>query len=433
MKVQIRDKDALESLTTANLRAYLETHGWVDVRHWGERGTIHSKEQCGKLWEIAIPNREDCSDYAEFMAEAVTTLAEAEDRLQPDVFYDLANPRTGGVWQDIHRGADSMTNVWCVRAEFGKYTDQFVAGGFAGIGWIPDEDLTNINDKGELYPLYKEAYPEDTSKFVVGQQVGQIARFLLEIETGDYIITPTVNSALLRYGRVISSPYYEQTPQDSCPFPHRCQVDWAKHPLNREEFSMPLQFTLRGSLTIFAVSQREEFLAAIGQSDAVLPTAGQPKLPRPDTYQVVLEQILNLDATEFEMLVGHLLTALGFEGSAVVGKSGDGGVDVTGELNVSNLATVKLFVQAKRYSQGTRINANTVRQLRAAIPYGGQGAFITTADYQKDAWDVASDPNFARIGLINGHQLVDLLIEHWDDIDPEFRETLGLKPGLVPA
>jgi len=35
--------------------------------------------------------------------------------------------------------------------------------------------------------------------------------------------------------------------------------------------------------------------------------------------------------------------------------------------------------------------------------------------------------------LINGRQLVDLLIEHWSDIPPEFRERLGLKPGLVRA
>lgn len=30
-----------------------------------------------------------------------------------------------------------------------------------------------------------------------------------------------------------------------------------------------------------------------------------------------------------------------------------------------------------------------------------------------------------------GRQLVHPLIEHWSDIPPEFRERLGLKPGLV--
>jgi restriction system protein len=145
----------------------------------------------------------------------------------------------------------------------------------------------------------------------------------------------------------------------------------------------------------------------------------------------VLDQVLELDDKEFEILVGHLLTALGFEGSEVTGKTGDGGVDATGELNVSNLAKVKVFVQAKRYKLDSKIAASVVKQLRQAIPFGGQGAYITTADFQKSAHDVALEPGFPRIGLVNGRQLVDLLVEHWDDIPQEFQGLLGLRPGLV--
>jgi restriction system protein len=47
------------------------------------------------------------------------------------------------------------------------------------------------------------------------------------------------------------------------------------------------------------------------------------------------------------------------------------------------------------------------------------------------ATDVALDAGFPRIGLVNGRQLVDLLVEHWEDIPLEFRERLGLRPGLV--
>ena len=115
----------------------------------------------------------------------------------------------------------------------------------------------------------------------------------------------------------------------------------------------------------------------------------------------------------------------------MVGKTGDGGVDATGELNVANLAKVKVFVQAKRYSLGSKVSAGVVRQLRQAIPFGGQGAFITTAGFQSAASDVALEPGFPRIGLVNGTQLVDLLVEHWDDIPAAFKERLGLKPGLV--
>ena len=178
---------------------------------------------------------------------------------------------------------------------------------------------------------------------------------------------------------------------------------------------------------MFAISQRDEFLSKINRHDL----APKPEVVREDSHRVVLDQILELDPAEFEILVGHLLTALGFEGSEVTGKTGDGGVDATGELNVSNLAKVKIFVQAKRYRVGAKVSSSVVRQLRQAIPFGGQGAFITTADYQANATDVALETGFPRIGLINGRQLVDLLIEHWGAIPQEFRERLGLKPGLV--
>lgn len=321
-----------------------------------------------------------------------------------------------------------MTNVWCVRAEFGTYTQQFVDGGYVAVGWLPDDDLSTICQRDELYPIYRKAYPEDKSTIVVGQQVGQIARFLLEIQQGDYVITPASDTELLHYGKVDDDPSYFYFPSvDGCPYRHRRRIIWAKDTLKRGDFSVPFQNTIRSSLTVFAVSQREEFLNSIGQRHLA------PKTPASeyDPYSVVLEQVLELDAKEFEILVGHLLTALGFEGSEVTGKTGDGGVDATGELNVSNLAKVKVFVQAKRYKLGSRVSANVVKQLRASIPSNGQGAFITTADFQKAAAEVALQQGFPRIGLVNGRQLVDLLVEHWYDIPLEFRERLGLKSGLV--
>jgi Restriction endonuclease len=321
-----------------------------------------------------------------------------------------------------------LTNLFCVRAEFGRYTQHFVAGGYVAIGWMPNTDLSAVASREELYPLYKSEHPEDTSNIVIGVQVGQIARFLFEMQAGDYVITPAVDTELLHYGRLAPAPsYVYASGDDGCPFRHRRRVEWAAENLKRSTFSVPFQNTIRALLTVYAVSQRDEFLAAIGRQDLV----SMPKAAAYDPYRAVLEQVLQLDAKEFEILVGHLLTALGFEGSEVIGRSGDGGVDATGELNVSNLAKVKLFVQAKRYQLGSRVSAGVVRQLRQAIPFGGQGAFITTADFQNAAANVALEAGFPRIGLINGRQLVDLLVAHWNDIPREFQERLGLKPGLV--
>ncbi len=321
-----------------------------------------------------------------------------------------------------------MTNVWCVRGEYGRFTQYFLDGGYVAIGWFNDQNLSHIKTREELYPLYRVTYPNDTSNVVIGQQVGQIARFLLEIQPGDYVITPDADTEWLHFGKVLDNPSYVFAEgNDGCPYRQRRRVEWAKDRLRRTDFSVPFQNTIRSSLTVFTISQQDEFLSVIGKQNF----EKNPKYEQYDSYRVVLEQVLKLDDKEFEILVSHLLTALGFEGSEVTGKTGDGGVDATGELNVANLAKVKVFVQAKRYKLGSKISANTVKHLRSSIPSQGQGAFITTADFQASAAEIALEPGFPRIGLINGRQLVDLLVEHWNDIPSEFQERLGLKPGLV--
>lgn len=321
-----------------------------------------------------------------------------------------------------------MPEVYCVRAEYGTYTPQFVNGGYVAIGWMHDHDLSGIKTKDELYPLYRQAHPEDKSNVVVGQQVGQIARFLFDIAPGDFVITPDANTDLLHYGVVDSSPlYFYNLANDGCPYPHRRPVKWHPKTISRSSFSVPFQNTIRSSLTVFWISQRDHFFHVIGEEKF----SNHPTKEAYDPYRVVLEQLLELDDKEFEILITHLLAALGFEGAEHTGKTGDGGVDATGELNVANLAKVKVFVQVKRYKLGTKIAANIVKALRQSIPSGGQGAFITTADFQAAAGDIALETGFPRIGLVNGRQLVDLLAEHWNDIPDDFRDKLGLKHGLV--
>ena len=64
---------------------------------WGERSaTIFAKEYAERTWEIVVPHHDTVVGYAEGMAEAVTVLAEVEERSQLNVFDDLASAR---VWR----------------------------------------------------------------------------------------------------------------------------------------------------------------------------------------------------------------------------------------------------------------------------------------------------------------------------------------------
>ena len=316
-----------------------------------------------------------------------------------------------------------MPNVWVVRAEFGKYTMDFLDGGYVAAGWIPDKDLRSIKTRDEIEQLYRRTYPEEPNRRV-GANVGQIERFLLHIAPGDYIITPPDNTQWLYYGEVEAEPLYYDPGNDDCPFPHRRKVRWSKEPLRRQEFSVPYLKTLQTGKTIFYVDHLDEFLVKIGVKKET------PVPPAKDPYRVALDRILELPPKEFEELVGSLLEAIGFK-QEVIGKTGDGGIDIKGELNISSLHTLRMYVQVKHW-RAAKVNASVVINFRGGIPQDGEGAIITTSDYASTAIDAAESPGFKRIRLIDGRQLVDMLVEHWN-ADPiaEFHDRLRLKPGLV--
>jgi len=317
--------------------------------------------------------------------------------------------------------------IYCVRAEGGLYAEHFKQGGYSAIGWFHDFDLGGISDKGGIRQIYSDHHPEDSSPYVIGLQVGQVSRFLFDIWPRDFVVTPKANSDVLYWGVVRDEPYqFVKSPSDRCPYQHRRLVEWNAEPVQRSRLSVPFQNTMKAWLTVFQIGHKASFFEAIGRPDLV----SREAKAKESAAEVVFGRILELDAQEFERLVTDLLRAIGFEAQHV-GRTGDGGVDATGEMDVYNVAKIKLYVQAKRYKPGARIGPGTVKSLRQNIPAGAQGAFITTCDFQAKALEVATEPGFPRIGTVNGEQLVDVLAEKWEALDPEIRSKLALKRGLV--
>ena len=330
-----------------------------------------------------------------------------------------------------------MPNVWVVRADSGAYTEQFLEGGYVGVSWGIDHDLSDITTTEELKRYYRDYNPHRShTPLSVAVPAGQLARFLWEIQPGDYVLTPKRDSQILIYGKVMEEPYYYAGPSTDHPQPHRRRVQWAQEELSRTNFSSPAQEVLRAWITVFKVPQREEFLQMIGQADSETsqaPPVAVPSADSPfDAYGAALERILRLSPQEFEELTLHLLAAIGFVRTERTGGPWDGGVDVTGVWN-AHAVRVRVFVQVKRYQLDSPISASAVTQLRQRIPQNEQGVFVTTSRFTQNAVLAADEQGYPRINLIDGRQVVDLLIEHWDRIPEAFRDVLGLRKALVPA
>ena len=106
MKVEIRDREALESLSLVSLLSYLKSHEWIDDGPWG-RGiaNLYLKEHSGKTYDIIVPIRDTLPDYAQAMSEAVEAIATVEERSELDVFYDLAGANADVIRMRAPNGA----------------------------------------------------------------------------------------------------------------------------------------------------------------------------------------------------------------------------------------------------------------------------------------------------------------------------------------
>lgn len=119
-----------------------------------------------------------------------------------------------------------------------------------------------------------------------------------------------------------------------------------------------------------------------------------------------------MPSDRFEALIGELLIQMGFDERTVevTKRSGDGGIDVMGVYRAAGLTEVNAAVQVKRWKGN--VQAPTVTSLRGSLQVHQQGIIITTSDFSRGAREEAAAPNKTRIGLINGQELLELLIRH---------------------
>lgn len=326
--------------------------------------------------------------------------------------------------------------ITVVRAHFGEHTEAFKENGYVGIGWF-EPPLPPERDRQSLYERYAQVFPNHP-KGTASQSVGQIYRFLNEIRSGHLVITP-YNDGRLLVGTVSGAPYASD--DDTSPYAYRIPVAWRAEPIDRRALSIPLQNTLKSSLTVFSVKQVSDFCEAIGMPyEKETEASASAAEARPTTYAAIKKHLLALNADEFEQLVSYVLQTLGFEATQETGRTGDGGVDFEGELRVMGVASVQLQVQVKRYAS-TRINERSIRSFRGALKRDAQGCFITLSEFSKKARASASDPNKVPINLINGRQFVEIMTEQYEHMieliraedNDDLADKLRFRKTLIPA
>lgn len=140
-----------------------------------------------------------------------------------------------------------------------------------------------------------------------------------------------------------------------------------------------------------------------------------------DNYRDDLLKLLqSLPPDGFERICQRLLREAGFKKVTVTGKSGDGGIDGEGILEINPLMSFKVLFQSKRY-QGS-VSSSQIRDFRGAMTgRADKGIIITTGRFTQDAKKEAIRDGAPPIELVDGEGIVDLFEQN----------QLGLRPVMT--
>ena len=137
--------------------------------------------------------------------------------------------------------------------------------------------------------------------------------------------------------------------------------------------------------------------------DETVPGDEEPQ----DYRTALLALIKSIPPSGFERLTQRLLRESGFQHVSVTGKSGDGGIDGIGTLQVNPFVSFNVLFQCKRYLGA--VTPAQVRDFRGAMMgRADKGLIITTGTFTLDAKKEARRDGVPPIELVDGEALVQM-------------------------
>lgn len=324
--------------------------------------------------------------------------------------------------------------VWGIHA--GKTGDAealFADSGCIAVGWPDMGDLSTLKPTREAFKArYASVFPSKSAGHVP-VAAGQLFRFTKEIKIGDLVVFPAKLDRTVRIGRVTGEYLYR--PELSKAYPNHRPVEWLKS-FPRTKFSQSALYEIGSALSLFQVKNfADEFRAALSGETYVAPLTEDEAVAAVvmESEQSTEDFVLKRLAHEFkghalEHFVAHLLEAMGFR-ARVTKKSGDGGVDIIAHKDALGLEPPIIKVQVKS-TEGS-IGEPEVKQLKGNLSGGEKGLLVTLGTISPKA------ELFARtvpdIRLIDGENLVKLILEHYEQFDSRYRAAVPLKRVYLPA
>ncbi len=317
--------------------------------------------------------------------------------------------------------------VWVVRAgRRGEYEEAFISQRLAGIDFAVGQNAASFDSRESL----REHMPTRNA-------ADQMWSFIHEIRVGDMIVLPRKSPRVIDVGRVSGDYQY----RDSLEPPHVRSVDWEEQDIPRSDFDQDLLNSMGGLATVFRVRaiDAESRIDSISAKHLGRDVAADPE---PDSlvngdpeFKVDLEEQINdriiqrirerFPRTRLEYLVAQILRASGY--SVLETRPGpDGGIDVVAGQGDMGFGHPRLCVQVK--SGRNAVDLPDYNRLQGNIGSFGadHGLLVSLGDFTRPVRN-ENERSFFQIRLWGPNDLVEMLLETYDDLPDDIRSEIPLK------
>jgi len=323
--------------------------------------------------------------------------------------------------------------VWGIHAgRTGDAYTLFLKKNVVAIGWNKIGDLSQIKADREAFKAkLSEAYP-DKKPGAFPLTAGQLYRFVYVMKVGDVVVYPSKHDRQIHIGKV-EGPY-QYNPSLEAGYPNQRPVKWL-NTLPRTQFTQGALYEIGCASSLFHVkTYADEFLAVMEGKVTPPPVAEDETVAyvAEDIEQTTRDFILKQLAQELKghplaHFVAHLLEAMGYR-TRVSPEGPDAGVDIIAHKDELGFEPPIVKVQVKA-SEGS-VGDPVVSALYGKVSQAEFGLLVTLGTFTNQALSFAR--NKSNLRLIDGDELVDLILQHYEQFDSRYKGLFPLKRVYIP-
>lgn len=295
------------------------------------------------------------------------------------------------------------SNFWGIHGgNTGDADSIFLTKNRIALGWSKTGDLSVLaGDREALKARIAEVYP-DKKPAAVANNAGQRFRFVHEMKRGDLVAYPSKHDRRIHLGRVDGEYTYDPSMEPS--YPHVREVK-------------RLRTVPRTDFTQGALSRKRLIAEPISSEDI-------EETPRDFVLKRLAQELKGHPFADF---IAHLLNTMGYR-TRVSPEGADGGIDIVAHKDELGFEPPIIKVQVKS-SEGS-IGDPAVSALYGKVGDREFGLLVTLGTFTAQAKGFARSKSNLR--LIDGDDLVQLIFQHYDQLDSRYKGLLPLRRVFVP-